>query len=163
MGRQEEKHFVLRTPGCLRSDCGDFCSRQQPGLGFHTGVYSTRVPTANDAVGFSMPKRGPGLDVPRAAMNRHTPSGAVRMDSPSGPFPAFLMSPGQVLPQLSLPPAGPINPRIQGFVPDRHPRVVREIVGQSAPDFFWCPPVTQPGEQTIHKLTVFHSRVLNKP
>jgi hypothetical protein len=85
------------------------------------------------------------------------------MDAPSGPFPAFLMAPGQVLQQLSLLPAGPINPRIEGFRADPHPRVVREIVGQSATDFFWSPPVTQPGEHMIHKLIVFHSRVLNKP
>jgi hypothetical protein len=42
-------------------------------------------------------------------------------------------------------------------VTDPHPRVVREIVGQPATDFFWCPPVTQPGEHMIHKLIVFHS------
>jgi hypothetical protein len=42
-------------------------------------------------------------------------------------------------------------------VTDPHPRVVWEIVGQPATDFFWCSPVTQPGEHMIHKLVVFHS------
>ena len=72
----------------------------------------------------------------KAVMDGHTPSDPVRVNLPATAFPAFLVASGQVLPQLSLPTALPINPRRESFWADPHARVSREIVGQSATDFF---------------------------
>jgi hypothetical protein len=67
--RQEGRHSTLSFD-CLRiGDGRNFDWAQKSGLAFHTGVYSTQVTTANNAVCFPAPKRGPGRHFSRAFMD----------------------------------------------------------------------------------------------
>jgi len=101
--------------------------------------------------------------LPVPVTNRNTPFDSVRMGSPSAQSPKFLLAYKQVLAELSLPAALPINFRIQRFVTRPHPRGVRKIHGQSARNLFWCPPLSQPAERMVHTPIAFHSiRLMRK-